>query len=256
MTTVYEHRGAAIRYWVERRFGGPPPDDNEIAPYEIVEHSEAFAGYQGIYVWQMQQRTLVSVPDHLLGELIDDAMYRALVAGAPLSTLVDEDFWRATLGDRVERIIGPTYQGFLDRDAFTPATNPKRGARQLTLTDHHALRAFIAACPPDDWEDSAISTRHLPLYGMLRAGELIAVASAPRDKVRKVKVHSIGVVTAPAWRGKGVGLAIVSALAKGCMDNDTVLRYQTLRANLPSLAIAQRLGFEDIATSLAVRLRG
>ena len=254
MVTVYEHRRATIQYWVGARLEYDLAEIDD-GSYAVKENSGAFADYNGVYIWQMERRTIVSVPDMTLYPVVARAMDRKLLAGAPLSALVDEGFWRATLGDRVERIIGPTYQGFLDWEAFTPATNPKRGARQLTLTDHHALRAFIAACPPNDWQDSAISTRHLPLYGMLRAGELIAVASAPRERPRKAVIRSVGVVTAPAWRGKGAGLAIVSALAKHCLDSDTVLRYQTLRANMPSLAIAQRLGFEDVATSLAVRLR-
>jgi predicted GNAT family acetyltransferase len=65
----------------------------------------------------------------------------------------------------------------------------------------------------------------------------------------------VGVVTLPAWRGRGAGLAVVSALTAHCLAHGAVLHYQTLRANLPSIAIARRLGYEDVATALAIRLR-
>ena len=63
---------------------------------------------------------------------------------------------------------------------------------------------------------------------------------------------SIGVVTHPAYRGRGYGRAVVST-AQG-LEAGFIVLYQTLLANAPSVALATGLGYQPYATHLAVRL--
>jgi predicted GNAT family acetyltransferase len=100
--------------------------------------------------------------------------------------------------------------------------------------------------------DSAIQPDHAPIFAVEQAGELLAAASAPDDGPG---VASVGVVTHSAWRGKGYGTAVVSALTADRLANGVVLHYQTLRANAASVAIARALGYHDLATALGIRLR-
>ncbi|HEX2350131.1 MAG TPA: GNAT family N-acetyltransferase [Ktedonobacterales bacterium] len=239
----------AIQQWVDNRFEGAFSDlaDDE---YDLIPHGERLANYHGVYVWHMGQKTLVSLPTDMR-TVVSDAVARTL--DDDTSPLTDPAFWQAALGERVERIVGPSYQGFVDDAAFQSAD--ENGARPLTAADQPALQRFIAACPPDAWQHSAIAPDHNPLIGLERDGELIALASAPLDGSADEGVRSVGVVTLPAWRGRGAGLAVVSALTAHCLAHGAVLHYQTLRANLPSIAIARRLGYEDVATALAIRLR-
>jgi GNAT superfamily N-acetyltransferase len=256
---------AAIFRWVTAKFD---LDADEVAE-EIADelrwyfkvHGPTLADYHGVYVWRMEQITFISTPSDFSTPAIvtliqaynqPGGVIYALDLHDPFDAVGEPVFWRRALGERVERIIGPTYQGFVDVAAFRPAET--QGARPLTASDLPALQRFIAACPPDDWQDSAIAPDHAPLIGLERAGELIALASAPLDGPAEQAMRSIGVVTLPAARGTGAGLAVVSALTERCLALGATLHYQTLRANLPSIAIAQRLGFGDLATSLAVRL--
>ncbi len=258
MLTYDSH--AKIRMWLNVRFdAGFDPSLGEGELF-VVKHGLELANYHGVYVWQMGGVTLVSVPEGLV-DGVRRAMDRALMKfiegsdfhGRVEDGYINETFWRTALGERVARVIGPAYQGFCDAESFRPADT--QGARPLTLNDHRALRAFIAACPPEDWQDSSIALDHLPLFGLERDGALVALASAP-SRAEMLGMRSVGVVTLPAARGTGAGLAVVSALVEGVITEEYItLRYQTLRANLPSVAIARRLGFEDVATSLAVRLR-
>ncbi|HET9109417.1 MAG TPA: GNAT family N-acetyltransferase [Ktedonobacterales bacterium] len=248
-----------LHLWLSLRFGPyflPGLGEGELI---VVKHKMELANYHGVYVWQMGGVTLVSVPEGLV-DGVRRAMDRALLKfiegpdfhGRVEDGYINETFWRTALGERVARVIGPAYQGFCDSESFRTADT--QGARPLTLRDHHALRAFIATCPPEDWQDSAISPDHLPLFGLERDGALVALASAPA-RAEVLGKRSVGVVTLPAARGMGAGLAVVSALVEGVLTEYMALHYQTLRANLPSVAIARRLGFEDVATSLAIRLR-
>ena len=239
----------AITRWVAARFNRAPAD-LRAEGVRVQAHGPALDGYRGVYTWLMGQTAIVSAPAEMV-----EAVQRA-VAGQPLTALTDPALWRTALGDDVERIIGPSYQGFLDSGDFRSA-EAISGVRQLTAADQPALARFIAACPPDDWRDSAIALDHLdhePIVGLARDGALLALASAPVDGPADVAMRSVGVVTLPAARGLGAGLAVVSSLAERCLASGAPLHYQTLRANLPSVAIARRLGFEDVATALAVRL--
>jgi RimJ/RimL family protein N-acetyltransferase len=61
-------------------------------------------------------------------------------------------------------------------------------------------------------------------------------------------------VTHPGDRGRGYGKAVVSAMSAHGLATGGVLQYRTLQANLPSVGIAQALGFQRFALTLAVRL--
>jgi len=70
---------------------------------------------------------------------------------------------------------------------------------------------------------------------------------------------SIGVVTHPAYRGRGYGRAVVSAATAQALEAGFIVLYQTLlanapSANAPSVDLATGLGYQPYATHLAVRL--
>lgn len=238
----------AIARWIAARLD-VSPDMLRGMGVTVKAHGPALADYAGIYTWAMAGRVIVSAPPDLVDEM------RRAIEGQPQSALVSELFWRAVLGERIERVVGPSYQGFLDANDFRPADT--MNARLLIPADRPALERFVAACPPDAWNDSAIAFDHDPIYGLERDGELIALASAPLDGAvgtASGEMRSVGVVTLPGWRGHGAGRAVVSALTADCLRRGATLHYQTLRANVPSVAIARALGYADVATAFAVRL--
>jgi predicted GNAT family acetyltransferase len=67
-------------------------------------------------------------------------------------------------------------------------------------------------------------------------------------------VLNVGIVTHPAQRGRGYARAVVSAMTAFGLARGAVLRYQTLQANAPAVAIARALGYQEYARTLAVRL--
>lgn len=240
----------------------------------VKAHGPKFASYHGVYLWLMDGGAVVSAPPEWVGAV------RAAVAGRPVATLGEPALWRAALSEHVERIVGPSYQGYADTATFRPApTAPEAGVviRRLTPADLPALERLAAACPPQEWEDSAIHPSQLgdvsqaPIYAAERAGALVAAASAPGDafaasaaggagaadarELGAQVVASVGVITHPAWRGRGYGRAVVAALTTDRLASGALLRYQTLEANRASVALARALGYHQAATALAVRLR-
>lgn len=238
----------AIQAQIAWRLDCAPADLDR--PGSLVKaHGPRWADYHGIYIWQMGAAVVITAPSDWV-----EAVHAA-VNDQPGAAMVDPAFWHARLGNHVDRIIGPAYQGYVDTQAFQPAPPPEEPGvvvRRLAPADLPALDSFQAACPPHEWQDSAIAPAHAPIYVAERDGRLLAAASAPDDGPGLV---SVGVTTSPAARGKGYGRAVVSALTANRLATGMIVHYQTLRANLPSIAIAHSLGFTDLATSLAIRLK-
>ena len=217
----------------------------------VKPHGPRLADYHGIYAWLMDEVAIISAPPEWV------AAAQAAVAGQTIGALRDPALWHAALGALIERIIGPSYQGYVDASTFRPPPSQSSGrpmpyVRRIAPADLPALERLIASCPPQDWADSAIQPDHSPIFVLEQSGELVAAASAPDDGAGVV---SVGVITHPAWRGRGYGAAVVAALTADRLADGAILHYQTLGANRASVAVARALGYHDLATALSVRLR-
>jgi hypothetical protein len=71
---------------------------------QVVSHHE-LAGYQGVWFFRHHASLCLSVPPELVEEV------EAGVRTDTMESLFREGRVRALLGSRIERIIGPAYQG-------------------------------------------------------------------------------------------------------------------------------------------------
>jgi GNAT superfamily N-acetyltransferase len=157
----------------------------------------------------------------------------------------------AVLGGAAGPPVGPAYQGFADAGgARAPAAGD---VRALGGADRAALDALRRAAGETAWEHSAIDPERPPLFGRFAGGVLVAAATLEDPGG---PVASVGVLTHPAHRGRGHGRAVAGAATRAALDDGAVARYQTLEANLASVAIAHALGYRRDATTLSFRLPG
>jgi predicted GNAT family acetyltransferase len=63
------------------------------------------------------------------------------------------------------------------------------------------------------------------------------------------------ILTHPDFYGRGFGTAVTSAVVHRALAQGKLLLYQTLEANAGAVRIAHRLGYEQYARHVAVRLR-
>jgi len=80
---------------------------------------------------------------------------------------------------------------------------------------------------------------------LLVVGQLRARGSAVADP---------SVITHPAYRDRGHGQRLLSTMLETAVSGGTLVLYQSLLSNGPAISLAQRLGFQQYATLLAVRL--
>lgn len=144
------------------------------------------------------------------------------------------------------RFVGPAWLGAMDDALFDPALAAGAGP----LGDMAALAALQAAVEPWAWEHSGIEVDGRPIYGAFDGGVLAAAGMA---ELWGERLWHLGIVAHPAHRGRGHARAVVAAMALAGVAAGMTLQYRTLAANAPSVAIARRLGFPHMATTLSIR---
>jgi RimJ/RimL family protein N-acetyltransferase len=153
-------------------------------------------------------------------------------------------------GRPVGAVIGPAAVLCADRATFR-ALPASPEVRLLTDDDEPAVARLRAAVAPAEWEQGGSEIVH-PAAGAFVGGQLVALAGY---EVRGKSIAHLSVVAHPAHRGRGHAAAAVSRIAAAALERRLVAQVRTLESNVPSLAIAARLGFVPYARSLAVRLR-
>ena len=86
-------------------------------------------------------------------------------------------------------------------------------------------------------DDPNVPAAHLSLFGPRCASIAVIIWKGEEN------VASFGVGTEEALRGRGLGLAAVSAATQWILDQGAVAWYGAYADNIPSLRIARRLGF-------------
>jgi GNAT superfamily N-acetyltransferase len=209
---------------------------------QVVAHHQ-LKDYRGVWLFRHHDSVCVSVPP----DSVEDA--RVAVRQSTIEDLFSEAGIRALLGSRIERIVGPAYQGYVERSHFRAA--PQAGVRALAPADHKALEGLAAACAGEAWEHSGIALDEPNVFGCFVDDHLVAAA---RYRLEWDEAAHVGVVTHPAYRGRGYGRAVVSAMTGRALAAGFIVLYQTLLANSASVALATGVGYRQYATHLAVRL--
>lgn len=103
----------------------------------------------------------------------------------------------------------------------------------------------------DDWDNLSESITPETSAACFAGETLAALATY---EVWGGRLAHIGVVTHPVHRGRGHGRSAVAHLARMALAAGLIPQYRALESNIPSIRIAEALGFRCFATSVAVRL--
>lgn len=140
---------------------------------------------------------------------------------------------------------------YLDPQKFQPVEHS--GVRPLTESDSLALTDLHRDCSPEDQQLSEVNIDHPAVFGCFLNDNLAAVASLI---FQGDEIADVGVLTHPAYRGQGLGKAVVSAVCRWGLEHDRILQYWRLCTNRPSVKLADRLNFTLYATHQILRYTG
>jgi len=204
-------------------------------------------GNPGISILACGGAPLVSMPPHVFDLLRNSAPSWSLddVADPELLARL-----MLPLGQGlVTAILGPAFIGY----APTALPSGDHRTSQLGASQADLVAQLRSACSVSDWEHGGPHDDTLAQFGSFdSSGQLAALASY--NLWGNVLAH-IAVVTHPKFRGRGHGGSAVVHAARHAIVAGHLPQYRALRANLPSIRIAQRLGFHEYGFSTYVRLK-
>jgi len=171
------------------------------------------------------------------------AMYAATRAGG--GDLVNGRAVAAALGSRAGDVKGPAWYGYATIETLP---SPARSVRALDERDLPLLGRLLERTPLAEREESG--TTGLPAYGYIDDGELLAVACLGMWK----GMPTIGVLTDPLARGRGLARLVVTAAAREGLRRRVVVQYRAHRRNMASIAVAIRCGFSFYCDGVVIDL--
>ncbi len=219
---------------------GCPVEELFAEPFRVVIHGAELADYSGVFALFRGGCVIVSMPPDRVGEV------QPLLAALPRGCAPDG--LAAALCSVASAVIGPAYIGYAA--AGSKLERSTHAARALGPEDVAAVDALEEACDPTEWEHGGSAIGH-PCSGVFVEGQIAALAGY---EVWGGTIAHISVVTHPGFRGRGFGGSVVAHVAKRAIVAGLVPQYRTLQSNVASIRVAERLGFEGYAVSLAVRL--
>ena len=236
------------RYW--SGFFGLQVGEYLLPGIRVVPHA-GLGDYRGVWLFRRGETGIVSAPADCVSEWAERVKGIAVEALHTVETLT-----RLRQG-LVERVIGPGWQGYVEKQGFRSRSIDEKEhdaleVRALGDEDRGQLSLLAVSGDVQGWEDSGLAGNEGFAFGCFVAGELVAAA---RYVDRADYAAFPGIFTRPDCRGKGYGGIVLGVAFQHAIDRGKLIVYQTLMANVAARQVALRLGCLDYATHIALRLR-
>lgn len=172
----------------------------------------------------------------------------AVVAEYPSDHVLSGADFVAAWGSEGARVGGMKVYA-LDAATFCRFTPDARyTVRALNDADRAAFDDFLARCSEGDRNEADIGLDQAAPFGVFDGSRIVAGAST----YGWLGLVDVGVLTDPAYRGQGLGKAVVSAVAEHVCAQGGVLCYRHGLSNTASQGIAEGLCLSLYATVEAV----
>lgn len=133
-----------------------------------------------------------------------------------------------------------------DEHAVLASEPSAPGVRRLADDDAALFATFAAAAPEDDLDEAFVELDHWLVYGAFVDDGLVAAASM--YPWSGTQLADLGVITLPAFRGRGFGRQVVRALSAAALERGYEPQYRCQLDNSASVALAASAGLARFAT--------
>jgi GNAT superfamily N-acetyltransferase len=194
------------------------------------------AGWVGIV--SIGKDTIVSVPRHL------HAVLEHRLGGRLDPSLTELENVARILGPP-EDVLGPAVLMYAERLRTLP------DGVSVGSIDEAALAELMSACDPTEIDESGVGSRSLDeLVAGYLDGRAVAAAGYA---IWPGGLGHIGVLTAPRFRGRGIGTAVAHAAAAKAIDAGLIPQWRAGCENVASIRTGRRVGFVEVGRQLSVR---
>ena len=155
---------------------------------------------------------------------------------------ISDAIFRQKLAEHKIALHGADYLFYFPADvaaALNPA-EPSRNVRRLTADDEAAFAAFYTASSEDDLDAAYVELDHWLVFGAFDGDRLVCAASM--YPWQESKIADMGVLTLPAYRGKGYARDTVHAISKHASSLGYEPQYRCQLDNQASVSLAKSAG--------------
>ena len=238
----------ADRWWA-RGFGREPSDLRPLRTH-VQQHAGTEVDTTGIWILAVGPAPLVSLPGNAMERLATRATTWTRSLVSDVTKLGREVRLLEGEGIRIGSIVGPAFIGYGGTRTMSLTMNP--AVRALTTSDDDAVVNLRQSCSEEEWAHGGSDHNAVPSFGYFDDhGNLLALAGY---KTWGEDIAHLSIVSATSARSHGYASAAVSHAARHALDGGLVPQYRTLVSNKPSIALAEKLGFEPYGFSVYVRL--
>ncbi len=236
-----EFMSRVYQTWAEH-FQLPPECFSK--PGTTIYANDRRSAESAIVLWQLGEQVVVELTPEWQEQV------GQIAASFPEDHRLSLDDLRRAWGD-IEHSHMPLYA--LDAALFRPfAVPPPYTLRQLTPDDQPAFDDFLAQCSESDQDEGDVSIDHLLAIGAFDKSRIAAASSVFVWR----GFMEPGILTDPAYRGKGLGKALISACSEYYLGGERLVSYRHDASNLGSQRIAESLGFSHCTNAVMVEKPG
>lgn len=134
----------------------------------------------------------------------------------------------------------------VEEHSVVQAERAPSATRRLHEADADAFAVLCAEAPAEDLDESFVALDHWLVFGTFVDDRLAAAGSM--YPWRGTHLADLGVLTLPAYRGRGLAKATVRALSAAALEQGYEAQYRCQLDNAPSVALARSAGFERFGT--------
>lgn len=120
--------------------------------------------------------------------------------------------------------------------------------RQMKAEDAPAIAEMEKCCFSDPWSEASIASEvHNPLSYWLVAEDQGRVVGYVGSQSVLDAADMMNLAVAPEYRRKGIGKALVNALANHLQQNNVIALLLEVRvSNTPAIALYEQMGFQQV----------
>ncbi|MFD4908770.1 GNAT family N-acetyltransferase [Kitasatospora purpeofusca] len=176
------------------------------------------------------------------------ARIRTALAGLPVDRLTDPESVGGVLP--TGEVLGPAVLAYLAEEDFRPAAPPTGLRVEEAAAASVDLGGLERAAGAADADEAGLDEMSSPAFVVRAAGQVVAAAGY---RAWPGRAAHVGVLTAPAWRGRGLARTTGSSAVRHALAQGLLPQW---RARIPaSRKVAVALGFSELGSQLCFELR-
>jgi RimJ/RimL family protein N-acetyltransferase len=222
-----------VDQWWAERLGVPV---SELWPEGVtVSTRSGLDDFDGIAVWRRDASAHVLLPGWADAKLADQLRVR------DPAELLAPGFWRGLGPVAGRKARGPVVHSYTDEEVSAP--------RSVEEIDPASIADWEDAVSPKKWRASGFAGNVRHAFA-IRSGDAIAAAS----NLTKFMGGSsnVGVLTHPAYRGRGFATRVTRAATAYAVEHEGIARFRYDADHARSRSVARALTFEDYCEQLVI----